>query len=265
MTAVPQRIAALQDDCVGALWAETATERFTSSLAEIERRFGICRNSGSRLIEAMASRYPVVRKLLWDDAFERVAARYISMARPQSPLAPEFGASFPGFLRTIGEGVAVDYLADIAELEWARIHAYHAPDATPLARNALAAMLPARCAELRLQFHPSMVLLASRFPAVSIWRSHQDGGDGAIRAWQPESSLIVRPRFDVEVWRLAPGGYEFLCALMAGHVVADARSKAVANAAAFDLADTLATLMSAEAVTGWAVQRPLRDAAGAGP
>ncbi len=266
MTAIPQYIAALQDEYVGVVWPEgaTADERFASSLAEIEIRFGIHRNNASRLIEAVASRYPVVRKLLWDDAFERVAVQYLRTEPPCSPVSVEFAASFPQFLRTIGEGVAVDYLADIAELERARTRAYHAANATPLTRSTLAALLPAQCAELRLQLHPSMALLASRFPVVSIWQSHQDGGDGAIRTWQPESALIVRPRRDVEVWRLAPGGYEFLSVLAAGHTIADALAEATADAAAFDLAETLATLMSAEAVVGWAVPRPIRDAAGVG-
>src|SRR5262249_19685565 len=113
MTAIPQHIATFGDDYVGVVWPEAVSVdgHFASSLADLESRFGIYRDSANRLIEAVASRYPVVRKLLWDDAFGRVAAQYLRVEPLHSPVSLEFGASFPQFLRTIGEGVAVDYLA----------------------------------------------------------------------------------------------------------------------------------------------------------
>jgi hypothetical protein len=213
-----------------------------------DSRFTVYRNNVALgLINAVAARYPVVRKLLWDDAFERVAAQYVRSELPRSPVLLEYGGSFPQFLRTIGEGVAVDYLADIAELESARTRAYHAADAMPLDRGAFAALSPDRLAELRVRFHPSMILLTSRFPVFSIWETQRHGGDDTIREWKPESVLVVRPHLHVEVWRLPAGGYKFFAALAAGRSVADAITEATACAADFDLAEALATLISSQA------------------
>ena len=67
-------------------------------------RFGIYRNNVmASLINAVAARYPVVRKLLWDDAFNRVAHLYVTAEPPRSPVLLEYGESFPRFLRHIGE------------------------------------------------------------------------------------------------------------------------------------------------------------------
>ena len=110
-----------------------------------------------------------------------------------------------------------------------------------------AALSPDRLANLRLKFHPSMILLTSRFPVVSIWDTQRHDSDGTIRNWKPESALVVRPRLHVEVWRLSTGGHKFFAALASGRSIAEAITEAAADAD-FDLADALSTLISSQAV-----------------
>src|SRR5260221_8164173 len=63
-------------------------------------RFGVYRNNViAGLINAVAARYPVVRKLLWDDAFNRTAQLSVTAEPPRSPVMSEYGDSFPQFLR----------------------------------------------------------------------------------------------------------------------------------------------------------------------
>ena len=51
----------------------------------------------------------------------------------------DYGEDFPHFVRGLGSEATFEYLADIAELEWARGRAYHAADADPVTRDAFAA------------------------------------------------------------------------------------------------------------------------------
>lgn len=103
-------------------------------------RFGVYRNNViASLMQAIGARYPVVRKLLWDDAFNHVAKLYVTTEPPRSPVLLGYGESFPRFLRKIGKGVAGDYVADIAELEAARTRAYHAEDAIPIGQELIRA------------------------------------------------------------------------------------------------------------------------------
>jgi len=212
-------------------------------------RFGVYRNNVmASLINAIAARYPVVRKLLWDDAFNRVAHLYVTAEPPRSPVLIEYGESFPRFLRQIGEGTSADYLADIAELEAARTHAYHAADAKPVGKEALARLSADQLTDLRLKLHPSVVLLKSRFPVVSIWEANLYANDNTINEWQQESALVARPESDVEVHRLARGGYEFFTALAEGRTVGAAIALAAAAAPHFDLALCFTTLIAADIV-----------------
>ena len=224
-------------------------------------RFGVYRNNViTGLIKAVAARYPVVRKLLWDDAFNRVAHRYVTAEPPRSPVMAEYGDGFPQFLRNVGQCAAADYLADVAELEAARTRAYHAADAVPLPRDALAALAPEDLPDLRLTLHPSVVLLQSRFPVVSIWEANRQDNDNTIREWKPECALIARPRLQVEVRPLSTGVHAFVAALAGGQTVGAAIAPGEASGPEFDLGECFSALIAADIVIGLALPKSPPDA-----
>ena len=237
-----------------------ATIRAASGAAHASR-FGVYRNNViAGLINAVAARYPVVRKLLWDDAFNRVAQLYVTTEPPRSPVMIEYGDGFPQFLRNVGQCAAADYLADVAELEAARTRAYHAADALPLPRAALAALAPEDLPDLRLTLHPSVVLLQSRFPIVSIWEANRHDNDITISEWKPECALIARPRLQVEVWRLSAGAHAFVAALAGGQTVATAIARGEAGGPDFELGECFNALITADIVTGLALPKAPPDA-----
>jgi hypothetical protein len=210
-------------------------------------RFGVYRNNVVvGLINAVAARYPLVRRLLWDEAFDRVAHCYVMTEPPRSPVLLEYGETFPRFLRTAGRSVSADYLADIAELESARSRAYHAADATPLSREVFAALTPHELPEIRFKLHPSVTLLRSRFPVVTVWEASREASDDNITVWKPEDALVARPHDAVKVWRLPPGAYEFLGALAEGCSLGQASGRCAASARNFDLAKCFGVLIAAQ-------------------
>jgi hypothetical protein len=236
-----------------------ATVRQASGAAYASR-FGVYRNNViAGLIKAVAARYPVVRKLLWDDAFNRVAHLYVTAEPPRSPIMAEYGDSFPQFLRKLGQCTAADYLADVAELEAARTRAYHAADAMPLRRDAFVALAPADLPDLRYTLHPSVVLLKSRFPVVSIWEANRHGNDNTISEWKPEYALIARPHLQVEVRALSAGAYAFITALAAGRTVGVALAQGVTSVPDFDLGECFNALIAADIVVGLALPEPPPD------
>jgi hypothetical protein len=219
--------------------------------AASESRLGIYRNNVlASLINALAARYPVTRKLLWPDTFDAVARLYILSEPPRSPVLLEYGKDFPQFIRRIGNGASTEYVADIAELEAARTRAYHAAEATPLAPATFMELPADKLPAMRLKLHPSAALVRSRFPIVSVWEANLDDDDDTLGVWQQESALIARPHLDVEVWRLAPGAYEFFTAITEGQPIGIAIAGAMTHAADFDLAATLSIMVSAGVVTG---------------
>jgi hypothetical protein len=207
-------------------------------------------NVMSSLIKVVTARFPVVRRLLGEESFLESIRRFIIAEPPRSPLLLDYGNGFPQFLRRLGEDAGIAYIADIADLEIARGKAYHAADAVPLPPQAFAAIPAEQLAGLRLSLHPSMSLLQSQFPVVSIWHANQEAGDVALRQWRPETALIARPALEVEIWNLPPGGFAFLTALSRGATMAEAVEAAADAAVDFDLAVNLALMIQARIVTG---------------
>jgi len=215
----------------------------------VESRFGVYRNNViASLIRSLATRYPVVRRLLWEESFDSVARLYVAAHPPRSPVMLEYGDGFPAFIRSFGQDASLHYVADIAALESARRQAYHAGDAVPAGRGVFDGLTPEDAANLRLALHPSTILLTSRFPVVSIWEANQPDGDNEIAVWRSEAVLVARPELTVEVRRLTAGTYCFLTAIAQGRTVATAVQHAIDNAADLDLTECLTTLMAANIV-----------------
>jgi len=213
--------------------------------------FAVYRNNvAASLLNVLGARFPVVVRLIGEEAFRALALRFIAAHPPRSPVLISYGAGFPQFLRGLSETALADYLADIACLEVARGHAYHAADAEPVAAESFARLTPDGLPRLQVLLHPSLTLLRSRFPVVSAWQACQPGADAAIRCWQAEDAMVFRPFYEVHVVRLAEGGFAFLSALSTGAPLASAIAAAMQDDPAFDLASSLALLASSGVVVG---------------
>ena len=215
--------------------------------------FAVYRNNAvAGLINVMVQRFPVVHRLAGADSFQAVAHRYIVAEPPRSPILLHYGETFPRFVRGLGREATLEYLADIAELEWVRGRAYHAADADPVTRDAFAALAPEQLDGIRILLHPSVALVKSRFPIVTVWESNLGDGDGGmIPRWCPEFALVARPFLDVEVWRLSAGGYAFIGALTGLMPLSAAVAAATAADPDFDLSANLAMLIETNIVVGF--------------
>jgi hypothetical protein len=212
-------------------------------------RFGVYRNNViAGLINAVAARYPVVRRLLWDDAFNRAAYLYVTSRPPRSPVLLEYAQGFPQFLRDIGKGAAADYLADIAELESARTRAYHAADVPSFGRETFAAASPEQWPELCLKLHPSLGLIKSHCPVVGMWQANLGANDNTLGVWRPECALITRPHLNVEVRLISAAMHEFIKALLEGCKFAVAIERVANQEQSFDLVEAFQVLIESGAV-----------------
>ena len=202
-------------------------------------------------IDALAARYPVIRRLVGDESFRAVARQFIA-GEPSRPAAlRDHGETFPRFLRSRGSAASLEYVADIAELELACGKARRAADARPVGAQAFLPLSIKRLKGLRVELHPSVFLVVSRFPIVTIWESNRgDNEPGMIVRWRAEAALVARPSIAVEVRRLPPGGHAFIAALSEGRTMATAVEAAKGAMPDFDIASNLMLLIDAEIVVG---------------
>ncbi len=216
------------------------------------KRFDVYRNNVvASLIGALRARFPATERIVGEEFFVGAAKSFVASHPPRSRLLMIYGDAFPSFLSGFAPAADLPYLADVARLEAARTHAYHAADAEPLDMGGLAALDPERLWRLRLTLHPSARVLRFTTPAFTIWAMNAgDGEAGPVDLDRGEDALVVRPHLEVRVHPLPPGGARFLLALEAGRPLGAAAEDAVSETAGFDLAEGLAGLMRMGAVAG---------------
>ena len=145
-------------------------------------------------------------RIVGEEFFRASASVFIRANPPRSPLMMTYGDGFPGFLASFEPAAEIAYLADVARVEAARTRAYHAADAPPLTASDLAGIEARDLAALRFELHPSLEIIVSAFPVVTIWA--MNAGEtplAAIKDWRGEDALVIRPAFEVEVRRLPAG------------------------------------------------------------
>lgn len=214
------------------------------------RGFDVYRNNVAvSLVEALEAAFPVVRRLVGADFFKATARAYTAEEPPRSPVLLLYGRSFGDFLETFPPAAGVPYLGDVARLEWAQLYAYHASDAAPLEIDCLSAVPSAELGGLRFALHPSLHLIRSRWPVVSLWVASGEGAAATeIDMKSGQEAAVVRPALKVETRLLPAGGHDFIADLMEGATLGAAAERAVERDPAFELAIHLQGLFEIGAV-----------------
>jgi uncharacterized protein (UPF0276 family) len=197
-------------------------------------RLGIYRgNLASIRRRALASSYPVLRRLLGEERFDSLARAYGRAQAAQDPDLNRFGAGLAAFLDAAGTEDGQAWLPDLARLEWLLHESWYAPDAfdgKPLA--ALATLDPQQFEASRAILQPSLRVFASGWAVTALWLAHQPEGPPAPQDMRrPEHALILRARWQVKVRGLVAAEHAALARLAAG------ASFGTAFDAAFDIDD----------------------------
>ncbi|MBB6252712.1 DNA-binding domain-containing protein [Nitrospirillum iridis] len=212
-------------------------------------------NTLGSLAAVLGDTFPVVKRLVGDACFASLAQTYIRHQPPSEAPLLRYGGGFPAWLAGHAVGRQLPYLGDVARLEAAWAHAYHAAEASPVDPNALAALGDA-VEDSVWRLHPSHRFVTSPWPVDLIWRANQvDSGDPAVdldaaRAAGDSHVLLVRPAAEVLLIRLSPGAFALLMALAAGLPLGTAWDNALALDAAFDLEHELTGLLAAQVFSG---------------
>ncbi len=218
------------------------------------RRFGIYRNNILRgLIEALKDMYPATARIVGEEFFEAMAREFVLVHPPHTPVLLEYGGGFADFVETFEPAAELPYLGDVCRIERAWLEAYHAAECEALDQNELRSIQSTDASQLRFLFHPSTRLLASRFPALTIWSTNIDDEipvpvdiyDGG------ENILIVRPEANVEVRALTHSKMEFIASLFEGHTLSYAAARAMKLNPEFPLSSALSNLIQTGILVGF--------------
>jgi hypothetical protein len=151
------------------------------------------------------------------------------------------------------------YLADVAQLEMARVQAYHAADADGVSPERLQAAMhtDADLPAWRFALHPSLHLIDSPMAALSLWQAHQQDGAqrddllAAIDVHHPECAAVFRSGDAVLCLPVSAADVALLRGLQAGLAFGASIAQAPegADGQALDIPQTLALLIQHQLIT----------------
>lgn len=222
---------------------------FEGPSARVAAGLDIYRNNVTvSLIDSLADIFPAVQALVGTRFFRGLAREFLRAHPPQEARLAAYGKALPDFIAAFPPAAQLPYLADVARVELTWLAAYHAADAAPLPAERWAAEDPDGLLGKRVTLHPSLDWVESRFPVTAIFEANRSDGDHPeidLTAG-PETALVLRPDWSVNVLAAPVGMGAFLSQLTAGATLAE-------SLASFDQPDTaqhaLTLLIQSQAVT----------------
>ena len=190
---------------------------------------------------ALANAYPVVRALVGEEFFARLADAYGEAHPGSSGDLNAFGLQLAQFVSGFEPARSLRYLPDVAALEWCVHRAVRAADAGAVARHRISRLPAVDLLSMRFVLHPACAWVESAFPVASIWLAHQPGATVALPGTivRPETALVVRPRWHAQVLLSSAGEIAALAQLEAGAKMEHAIGAAVRAEAGFNFAGAL--------------------------
>ena len=178
--------------------------------------------------------YPAVLALAGEAFFDQCARSYRGAYPSYCGNLQDFGEYFADHLAGLPAIHALPYLPDVARLEWLRQESALSgmPEAVPTDGSAQTGL------------HPSVRLLASRYPVLTIWRyalqptdadlSLPDGGELVV-LWHDEGQVVMAP--------LDPASFACMESLTRGGALADAYQAGHKQDRDFDFAACIESLV----------------------
>jgi len=124
----------------------------------------------SRLVEALASNYPMLQIYLGDEQFEELGHAYMNANPSIFRSIRWFGDQFENFLNQHSDCQSYPYLAELAKLEWTMTLTFDATDHCLITMEDISNLSPEAWTDMRLIAHPSAHLIEFSWNVVQIWQ-----------------------------------------------------------------------------------------------
>jgi hypothetical protein len=145
-----------------------------------------------RCLECLRDDFPAVAALVGDEGFAGLAGDYVARHPSTTPSLRHLGARFAAFAAASELGRRWPWIGELADLEWARVEAFDAPDAAPMTTDHLRAISPAEWPSLRLRLAPSVRILEPGHAIDLVWRALQDTSEWPDPPLDPTGLVVYR-------------------------------------------------------------------------
>jgi len=151
-----------------------------------------------RLRDVLREDFPRVAALVGPAQFDEVVKGYLEAFPSRWPSVRHLGHALPEFLRHRTD--MPKCLADLAELEWARIEVFDAPDAECATIEDFISVPPDAWPALRFSAIPAFKTLRAQYPVHQLWSGGRSlevkAADTSLRVWRANDCRVFHAPMD---------------------------------------------------------------------
>ena len=151
-----------------------------------------------RLRDVLREDFPRVAALLGPERFEEAASGYLEVFPSKQPSVCHLGRALAEFLRRRED--IPKCLADLAQLEWARVEAFDAPDAESATIGDFVSVPPDAWPALRFSTIPALQTLRAQYPVHQLWSGDESldvaAANTSIRVWRANDCRVFHAPMD---------------------------------------------------------------------
>ncbi|MGD9592002.1 MAG: putative DNA-binding domain-containing protein [Candidatus Berkiella sp.] len=171
-----------------------------------------------RITNVLKNTYPVCQAIVGENFFKQLCGDYAKALISSEPDITLLGQDFPSYLMQNHAKHQLDYLADVAKLEWACFNVLYQGYIAPLDLHKLSNFSQQEHASLKFSLGKTHRLLTSHYPIYTIWQQYFKAQD----KWQIDLTtggcqlLVFRKGWDLVVDELSLLEFQFLACLQQG-------------------------------------------------
>ena len=151
-----------------------------------------------RLRDVLREDFPRVAALLGPERFEDAARGYLEVFPSKQPSVRHLGRALAEFLRRRED--IPKCLADLAQLEWARVEVFDAPDAESATISDFVSVPPDAWPALRFSTIPALQTLRAQYPVHQLWSGDESldvaAANTSIRVWRANDCRVLHAPMD---------------------------------------------------------------------
>ncbi len=151
-----------------------------------------------RLRDVLREDFPRVSALLGTDQFDEVVKGYLEAFPSEQASIRHLGRALAEYLRR-REDIR-ECLVDLAELEWARVEVFVAPDAECATIGDLVGVSPTAWPSLRFSTIPATQIVRARYPVHQLWSGDESlevsAAETSIRVWRKSDFCVLHASMD---------------------------------------------------------------------
>ena len=193
-----------------------------SQLISAQGLMGVYQNSAiANITNALSLSYPVIEKLVGQDFFKTMCREYIFKNWPETGNMDDYGECFSKFLAELEQVKQLNYLEDVARLEWLFHQSSLADDSCDFDWSTLTKIAEADILKLNFLLSPSVKIIHSNVPIDKIWQMNQLNAQEEIELClevENETFIVLfRQGLKTEMMVVTASEFTLLQSFSAGH------------------------------------------------